>query len=62
MFQTGLAGVMVGNAEPALLRHLPVLPHTYLAEGHGCVGIAEGLAHHGFGALLGELVDALAGA
>lgn len=41
MFQTGLAGVMVGNAEPALLRHLPALPHTYLAEGHGCVGIAE---------------------
>lgn len=60
MFQTGLAGVMVGNAEPALQRCLPQLPHTYLARGHGCQGIAEGLAHHGFGPLLGELLDALA--
>lgn len=60
MFQTGLAGVMVGNAEPALLRHLPELPRTYLAERHGCAGIVEGLAHHGFGSLLGELLAALA--
>lgn len=59
MFQTGLAGVMVGNAEPALLRCLPELPRTYLAEGHGCQGIAEGLAHHGFGRLLGDLLEAL---
>ena len=59
MFQTGLAGVMVGNAEPALLRHLPELPRTYLARGHGCQGIAEGLAHHGFGHLLGALLEAL---
>jgi len=59
MFQTGLAGVMVGNAEPALLRHLPELPRTYLAQGHGCAGIVEGLAHHGFGAVLGELLEAL---
>lgn len=55
MFQTGLAGVMVGNAEPALRRRLPELPRTYLARGHGCEGIAEGLAHHGFGSLLGDL-------
>ncbi len=60
MFQTGLAGVMVGNAEPALLRHLPELPRTYLSEEHGCAGIVEGLAHHGFGALLGELMETLA--
>ena len=57
MFQTGLAGVMVGNAEPALLRRLPELPRTYLARGHGCEGIAEGLAHHGFGHVLGDLVE-----
>lgn len=62
MFQTGLAGVMVGNAEPALLRHLPDLPRTYLAERHGCGGIAEGLAHHGFADLLGELLEELAAA
>jgi len=59
MFQTGLAGVMVGNAEPALRRRLPELPQTYLARGHGCQGIAEGLAHHGFGHLLGSLRQAL---
>lgn len=59
MFQTGLAGVMVGNAEPALLRLLPELPRTYLSRGHGCEGIVEGLAHHGFGELLGGLLEAL---
>lgn len=52
MFETGLAGVMVGNAEPALRAHLPRLPRTYLAEGHGCAGIAEGLRYFGFGDLL----------
>ena len=61
MFETGLAGVMVGNAEPALLGHLPGLPRTYLARGHGCEGIAEGLVHHGFGHLLGTLAAAWAG-
>jgi hydroxymethylpyrimidine pyrophosphatase-like HAD family hydrolase len=48
MFQTGLAGIMVGNAEPALRRHLPVLPATFAAAGHGCEGIVEGLHHFGF--------------
>jgi hydroxymethylpyrimidine pyrophosphatase-like HAD family hydrolase len=52
MFETGLAGVMVGNAEPALRRQLPRLPRTYLAEAHGCAGIVEGLRHFGFGDLL----------
>ena len=52
MFETGLAGVMVGNAEPALRAHLHRLPGTYLAAGHGCLGIAEGLRHFGFGDLL----------
>jgi len=51
----------VGNAEPALLGHLPGLPRTYLARGHGCEGIAEGLVHHGFGHLLGTLAAAWAG-
>ncbi|MEB3184998.1 MAG: HAD family hydrolase [Cyanobacteriota bacterium] len=52
MFETGLAGVMVGNAEPGLRAQLPRLPRTYLAEGHGCAGIVEGLRHFGFGDLL----------
>ncbi|MEB3308524.1 MAG: HAD family hydrolase [Cyanobacteriota bacterium] len=56
MFQTGLAGVMVGNAEPALRRQLSSLPRTYLAQGHGCQGIVEGLRHHGFGDLLADFL------
>jgi hydroxymethylpyrimidine pyrophosphatase-like HAD family hydrolase len=48
MFETGLNGVMVGNAEAALLAHLPRLPSVYLAAGEGCAGIAEGLRHFGF--------------
>ena len=48
MFETGLRGVMVANAEPALRRHLPRLPSTYLARAQGCAGIVEGLHHFGF--------------
>ena len=55
MFETGLSGVMVGNAEPALRAALPRLSRTYLAEGHGCEGIVEGLRHFGFGHLLSDL-------
>ena len=52
LFQTGYAGIMVGNAEQPLRDWLPQLPKTYLAEGEGCSGILEGLRHFGFGALL----------
>lgn len=52
MFETGLAGVMVGNAEPDLVAALPRLANTYLAQAHGCEGIVEGLHHFGFGPLL----------
>ena len=55
MFETGLSGVMVGNAEAALLTALPRLRRTYLARGHGCEGIVEGLRHFGFGHLLDDL-------
>jgi hydroxymethylpyrimidine pyrophosphatase-like HAD family hydrolase len=48
MFETGLKGVMVANAEAALLDHLPRLPSVYLASEQGCAGIAEGLRHFGF--------------
>ncbi len=51
MFETGLKGVMVGNAEPALVEQLPRLAGVYYAHGHGCQGIAEGLRHFGFGHL-----------
>jgi hydroxymethylpyrimidine pyrophosphatase-like HAD family hydrolase len=52
MFETGLPGVMVGNAEPALVRALPGLGRVYQARAHGCGGIVEGLRHFGYGALL----------
>ena len=48
MFETGLKGVMVANAEAALLEHLPRLASVYLADAEGCAGIAEGLRHFGF--------------
>jgi len=48
MFETGLKGVMVGNAEAALVEHLPRLPGVYRARAEGCAGIAEGLRHFGF--------------
>lgn len=54
MFETGLAGVMVGNAEAALVAELPRLPRTFLARGHGCEGIVEGLHHLGFAQLLSD--------
>lgn len=48
MFETGLKGVMVGNAEPALRQALPRLQRTYAARAPGCEGIVEGLRHFGF--------------
>jgi hydroxymethylpyrimidine pyrophosphatase-like HAD family hydrolase len=55
MFETGLQGVMVGNAEADLVAALPRLPQVYRAQGEGCEGIVEGLRHFGFGSLLGDL-------
>lgn len=52
MFETGLPGVMVGNAEPALVEALPLLQRVYRARAHGCGGIVEGLRHFGYGPLL----------
>ncbi len=48
LFETGLPGVMVGNAEAALREELPRLPGVYAARAHGCAAIAEGLHHFGF--------------
>ena len=52
MFETGLPGVMVGNAEPGLVAALPRLPNVLHSRGEGCEGIVEGLRHFGFAHLL----------
>lgn len=48
MFETGLQGIVVGNAEPALIAALPSGSKTYCAKNHGAGGILEGLRHFGF--------------
>ncbi|SFD14217.1 glucosylglycerol-phosphate synthase [Massilia yuzhufengensis] len=47
MFETGLHGVVVGAAEPALVERVRGLPLVHVATGEGCDGIMEGLARHG---------------
>lgn len=47
MFETGLRGIVVGHAEPALVQQVRKWPLTHVAAGEGCDGILEGLAHHG---------------
>lgn len=46
LFTTGLAGVAVGNAEPALRERLAGLPKVYQSRGHGAAGILEAIARH----------------
>jgi hydroxymethylpyrimidine pyrophosphatase-like HAD family hydrolase len=48
LFETGLAGVVVGNCEPALRRRVAALPRVYQAGAEGAAGVLEGLRHHGF--------------
>lgn len=47
MFETGLHGVVVGRAEPALVEAVRRRPLVHIATGEGCDGILEGLARHG---------------
>jgi len=47
MFETGLHGVVVGDAEPALVDSVRKRPLVHIAAGPGCDGILEGLAQHG---------------
>ena len=47
MYQTGLRGIVVGGAEPALVEAVRKLKKVYLASQQGCDGILQGLAHHG---------------
>lgn len=48
LFETGLAGVAVGNCEPALRARVAALPRVYQAAAEGVGGVLEGLRHHGF--------------
>ncbi len=47
LLTTGLAGIVVGNAEPELRRRLDGRDDIFVAEGHGAAGILEGLTHFG---------------
>lgn len=56
LFETGLAGVVVGNCEAALRERVSGREHLYFAAGEGAAGILEGLRH--FGWLTGGDADA----
>ncbi len=47
LLESGVASVVVGNAEPALLAVLPQNDKIYRAQGAGCDGIVEACAHFG---------------
>jgi glucosylglycerol-phosphate synthase len=47
MFETGLRGIVVGGAEPALIERVRKRTSVVVAAGEGCDGILEGLARHG---------------
>ena len=47
LFETGLRGVAVGGAEPALLAQVRRMKNVFIAENAGCGGILDALAHHG---------------
>jgi len=48
LFETGLQGVVVGAAEPALVEAVAALPNVHVAAREGAGGILEGLVSHGF--------------
>lgn len=48
LFETGMAGIVVGNGEPALRERVRDREHTYHARAHGAAGILEGLTHFGW--------------
>ena len=47
MYETGLRGIVVGGAEPALVEQVRKWPLVHVAGGEGCDGILEGLVRHG---------------
>ena len=48
LFQTGLQGVAVGNAEPKLVEVLSALPHIYRSPHPGAAGIRDAIDRYGF--------------
>lgn len=48
LFKAGFKGIVVGNAEPALLDNVTYFDRVYRASRPGVSGIREGLRHHGF--------------
>ncbi|HEX9728855.1 MAG TPA: HAD family hydrolase [Gemmatimonadales bacterium] len=48
LFELGVKGIVVGNAEPALRERVGGAAHVYCAEGHGAAGVQEGLEVFGF--------------
>jgi HAD superfamily hydrolase (TIGR01484 family) len=46
LFQTGLAGAVVGGAEPALLAAVTALPRAHVCAAPGAGGILEAIAAH----------------
>ncbi len=51
MFEAGFRGIAVGGSEPALVERIRHIRHAYIADGQGCDGILDGLAHHGLALL-----------
>jgi hydroxymethylpyrimidine pyrophosphatase-like HAD family hydrolase len=47
LFQTGLAGVAVGNSEAGLLARVGDLPNVYVSPHPGAAGIRDAIAVHG---------------
>lgn len=48
LFEVGLKGVVVGEAEPALVEAVSARPLTHIASSPGAGGILEAMEHHGF--------------
>lgn len=46
LFHTGLEGVAVGNAEPALVEKIQQLPNVYHSPYPGLLGVLDGLKYH----------------
>jgi HAD superfamily hydrolase (TIGR01484 family) len=47
LLETGLNGIVVGNAEPKLKEFARSLPNAYISPEPGAWGIWDGLKHHG---------------
>jgi hydroxymethylpyrimidine pyrophosphatase-like HAD family hydrolase len=57
LFETGLLGVAVGNAEPRLRGAVKDMRNVYCAEREGCGGIVEAIAR--FNLLPGLMKEAV---